>query len=635
MIFVRYAWTFGQSGFFTGKGLFPHGRGSVLLGNLYGVSLMIDASSRTCRRLVGLAPVFAALVAAQAVAAASLPADNGPTFEVVTNGSLYELVLDDGEPFHTTTDEIMSERLIALADSETVLVLWEQVNSAGERLPYYAIRLDGQPFGRVRQTSYDILLRHARFDPLTHVPEVEPSLAADADNRIFIVQFHTQPLEEFRSAIRTLGGTVHRYLGNHAHVVEMGAETVSRVEALPYVRWVGPFHPAYRFEEYLRDNLDQADTLFPMQRYNIMVFEPRAAQKVSVAAKIQAVGGTVDNMLNGSFLLEATLTPDQLVAAIRWDEVLFIDRWTPMEEDMDIARDIGGADFLENETGFSGQGVRGEVLDTWLFTGHQDFQHHPPILHGPNSGSGTHGTKSYGVNFGDGTGDSRATGMLPEGQGIFADWNFLNNRFQHTSELVQDPYFAVYQTASVGNLRTTQYTNISAEMDDILFTFDLLACQSQSNAGWQNSRPQAWAKNIVSVGGVFHYNTPTRADDCWCNGASIGPASDGRIKPDFTHFYDSVYTTSGAGYGNHSGTSSATPITAGHFGLFFQMWSEGIFGNSTDPEGTVFENRPHMTTAKAMMINTATQYDWLAGGPNRDLDRFKQGWGMIDVARPY
>jgi len=65
------------------------------------------------------------------------------------------------------------------------------------------------------------------------------------------------------------------------------------------------------------------------------------------------------------------------------------------------------------------------------------------------------------------------------------------------------------------------------------------------------------------------------------------------------------------------------------------MWDEGVFGNPVDPAGTVFENRAHMTTAKAMLINTASQYDWTRGGPNADLSRFRQGWGMPDLERMY
>ena len=48
------------------------------------------------------------------------------------------------------------------------------------------------------------------------------------------------------------------------------------------------------------------------------------------------------------------------------------------------------------------------------------------------------------------------------------------------------------------------YTSRSAEMDDILADFDLFVTNSQSNAGARPSRPQAWAKNVIGVGGFLH-----------------------------------------------------------------------------------------------------------------------------------
>jgi hypothetical protein len=178
-------------------------------------------------------------------------------------------------------------------------------------------------------------------------------------------------------------------------------------------------------------------------------------------------------------------------------------------------------------------------------------------------------------------------------------------------------------------------------MDDILFRMNIVICQSQSNAGNQDSRPQAWAKNIVSVGGVKHMNTLTRADDNWTFGGSIGPAADGRIKPDLAHFYDNITCASSSSNTSYTttfgGTSGATPITAGHFGLFFQTWSDGVYGNSVSDVvvsgNRVFDTRPWNSTARAMVINTATQ--WTFSGTTHDLTRTHQGWGAADLRALY
>jgi serine protease AprX len=212
-------------------------------------------------------------------------------------------------------------------------------------------------------------------------------------------------------------------------------------------------------------------------------------------------------------------------------------------------------------------------------------------------------------------------------------------------------------------------------MDDVIFYEDILICKSQGNEGDTDiteSGPEAWAKNIVSVGGLYHYDDISdRSDHRWAGGASVGPAEDGRIKPDLVNFYDGIFTTSWVN--NHccssactalyctptfcampcdlpayagtqifpsdangqlfGGTSAATPITAGAFGLLFQMWHEEVFPGFGGG-ASVFADRPHFTTAKALMINTAYRYAWhptAPEDPNPDLTRMRQGWGMANL----
>ncbi len=533
-------------------------------------------------------------------------------------------------------------REIRLAD--TVVRIWDPPAGDAPAATHYAISLGGGVFSPPRAASYRLHLRHGSFEPraAAPAPPIEPGFEAAGDTNLYIVQFATQPLEAYRAELRHAGATVHSFLPRQSHVVRMDPDVVDVVAAMPFVRWVGAFHPAYRLETpYLRDAA-RGDRLFDTRKFNIMVFEPGMTQKEAVAAHIRAIGGSVDRVHAGKRLLEATLTPTQLFRVVRWDEVMFADTWSPGEIDMDLARAIGGADFLETVPGgYDGSGVRGEVLDQGFNLSHVDFASRPLILHTPVDAH-FHGASTSGIVFGDGTADPTARGMLPEAQGIVADWDIVSvgrPRYDHTGELVQPPYEAVFQSSSVGSTRTPFYTTISADLDEALFDFDVLHCQSQSNAGDENSRPQAWAKNIVSVGGVRHFETLDRVDDAWGFGASTGPATDGRVKPDLSHFYDSVRTTAlgtpDAYTDTFGGTSAATPIVAGHFGLFFEMWSDGLFGNPVDPVGSVFANRAHMTTAKAMLINTAHQYDWTAGGPNGDVTRVRQGWGMPDLRSMY
>lgn len=535
--------------------------------------------------------------------------------------------------------ETLNERYISVSDSTILLKLWD-VKTGAEVVPYYAISLnDGATYVRTVQASYELGLRYAHFDPLVSTPTVRSMLSSGPDTHLYIVQFVCQPLENFKNAIESLGGHVRQYIAQYAYLVDMSQTVKTQVQSLPYTRWIGPYQPAYKLDEFMLQNLDNAQTAYPSQRYNIQVHS--LEMKEVVADKIAALGGTQVRADAGKVLVQATLTPEQLFQVARYDEVNFIDRWGPYEQDMDITRVISGANYIETAGGFNGTGVRGEVFDGGVNRNHVDFQLHPLIVHGPSCGSDSHGSATTGICFGTGTGDPKGRGLCPDGQGIVADYNVIGlsgaSRYAHDLEMAQDPWNCVFQTASVGDPQVTQYTTISADTDDAIFDSDVVHCQSQSNTGNQNSRPQAWAKNMISVGAVYHYDTLTRTDDMWNGGASIGPASDGRIKPDLLFFYDMIYTVGYPGNSAYTssfgGTSGATPQTAGCVGLFFQMWSEGIFGNPVTPGATVFQNKCHFTTAKAMMIDTAYQYPF--NGTTGDKIRCHQGWGMPNLTTMY
>ncbi|MCY7348291.1 MAG: FG-GAP-like repeat-containing protein [Pyrinomonadaceae bacterium] len=566
-------------------------------------------------------------------------ADQPAELKINRENNQFVLSADGLGTFYRTTRAISDARLIVLPNSDTRIITWQEENESGGKLPFYAVSLNGQTIEKVQETSYEMLLRYAKFDPLAGVPSTPDALTAknrtDAEG-VYIVQFVTQPLDEYRRQITTLGGDIYTYLPNHSYLVKMNPKTLQLVENLPFVRWVGLYQPAYKLEEVLNEGL--ANRTLPTARYNIMVLERGARMQEKLARSIENLGGKVDSLIKEGFRMEATLSPDQLLAVAFDNDVLFVDRWSAPENDMDIVRNVGGANFVETTLGFRGQGVRAEVMDNGLRQTHSDFQTGgAPLIHNsPNTAeSSAHGTSTFGINFGRGTTNAQGRGMLPEAQGIFADYDFLTNRYTHTAQLNQEPYQAVYQSNSWGSATTTAYTTISAEMDDILFINDFCLLNSQSNTGNQLSRPQAWAKNVVSIGGIRHFNTASLTDDRWGGGGSIGPAADGRIKPELAYFYDSIYTTTMSsdtayttGFG---GTSAATPMTAGHFGIFFQMWHNGVFGNPT--AGSVFASRPHMTTAKAVMINTATQWDMTIAGT--DITRVRQGFGRADLTNLY
>ena len=524
------------------------------------------------------------------------------------------------------------EGLEILEHRGTVAVRWQEAGA-----PWFAVSNDGgQSFGRARATSYDILLRYAQFDPLADgEPAVPAELQARGDGELYIVQYVTKGLEAWREELRATGAVDHRFLGNHANVWRMSPAQAEAARQLPFVRWVGPFHPAYKPSDEIMQELRAGD-LSP-RRYRIIVGEWGPRQKAEVAAEIAEMGGRIDLVIDEGWVLEATLDRAQLVQVIGLDQVVGVDEWSAPETDMDNVRSLWGGNYIETVAGYDGSGVVAEVCDGGLDNVHADFAGaRAPISHNGFGSSTSHGTCTFGINFGDGSSHPSARGMMPMAQGVFANYNF-SNRYTLTSETV-NVYNCVFQSNSWGAARTTSYTSYSQEMDDIIRINDLSILQSQSNSGSTPSRPQAWAKNVISVGGVYHFNNTNHADDRHNGGGSTGPAQDGRIKPDLAAYYDSVHCSDadpggyagGDNYTNFGGTSAATPIVAGHLGLAYQMWHHGEFGNN--PGGaTVFDSRPHNTVGKALLINSARQ--WQMSGT--DLTRVRQGWGHPNLQRMY
>jgi hypothetical protein len=567
----------------------------------------------------------------------------------VTADQPHELLLDDGTAWYSTDRPVHDQRIVAVPGSARQIHLWQEELPSGERQSFYAITEAGSKvLGRVRATTYNIRLRDHIFDPLVEgPPAAAAALSARLGNKLYLVQFISTPLPEYREAITRAGGKVLRFLSDHTFIIEMEPPVRAQLARLPYVRWIGPYHPMYRLEHPLRAAFDGGEVRLEAQRYSIMLGERSSQRQASLVALIKNLGGTIDLVEPGGLRVEATLSQEQLNEVVHANEVQFIDRWGgPGELDMNIVRQLGGADYIEIQEGWTGQGVRGEIFDTELLTSHQEWPTAPIIHSQSTSCSSLHGTSCYSINFAQGV-DANARGMVPDGQGIFfcyaesTQFGGSKSRYDINAELIDPagPYRAVFQTSSVGSTRTTAYTTISAEVDDYLFLHQLLSTQSQSNAGDQMSRPQAWAKNIVAVGGVRHLDTADRCDDYWGYGASIGPAADGRVKPDLAYFYDYIRAASGGGntsYTSFGGTSAATPETSGHFGILFQMWHNGVWAGHGGG-ASVFDSRPHMATAKALMFNNAWRYDWTnpGGCSYSDVNRNVQGWGIPDLQRLY
>ncbi|MGE3171434.1 MAG: S8 family serine peptidase [Planctomycetota bacterium] len=480
-------------------------------------------------------------------------------------------------------------------------------------------------------------LRFATFDPLAGEPAIPAALQSAASERLWIVQTNGTPTEAARAAVRAQGAEIFGYLPDDAYVVRMDAAAAAGVRDLADVRWVGRYHAAYRLEEPLIAALTAGEEI-ETHRYNVVVVD-KHRDKPALGREILALGGAVVSEEKGSILFSVSLSGAQLLAAAHLDQVLWIDRWAAPEQDVDNARIQGGADYIETAGGFTGQGLNVHIYEG-IDASHPAFS--GPVINVLSGGASTgHGTNTAGIVFGDGTGNPQFRGLAPDVAKFYTNYSSVStSRWAVVDELVNNRNVS-HTTASWGDGLTTQYTSFSADADDIVFDHDIAWTNSQSNTGNQSSRPQAWAKNVFSIGGVEHFDNSNPGDDSWAaGGGSIGPASDGRMKPTLAAYYDNIGTTSqGGGYTtNFGGTSGATPIVAGHNILAIDMFTTeiapgvGTFQNQLrNPGGSKHSNRPHSPTLKALQIANSAMYTPTATNNRRQ----HVGFGFPDLRRMY
>ncbi len=126
------------------------------------------------------------------------------------------------------------------------------------------------------------------------------------------------------------------------------------------------------------------------------------------------------------------------------------------------------------------------------------------------------------------------------------------------------------------------------------------------------------AKNNLVVGSVNDITVdPYSAGNITLAGySSLGPADDGRMKPDVVGNGQFLFSTSPSGddqYATKVGTSMASPNVAGTAALLYEHYRD-LHGSFPDSD-----------TVKAALIHTAAD----AGNPGPD---YSFGWGLVDAA---
>jgi len=232
----------------------------------------------------------------------------------------------------------------------------------------------GASWSPARPLRQDLRLHDGSVGAGEMMPGVPAEYALPAAGRLFLVQFKTTGLPEWRAALAAAGAEVLSHVPHNGHVVRVDPAQLSAVRRLEFVERVEPYHPWYRLDGQLRPASPDAGLARGVEeRIRVMTFEWGPEGKARVIEAAEAVGARVAAYWDSGRVVELWATPEQIRALAAHDDVQWIDRWSAPEPDMDLVRQDAGTDQLENTYGYCGQGVRGEVMDLGIQDDHPDF----------------------------------------------------------------------------------------------------------------------------------------------------------------------------------------------------------------------------------------------------------------------
>ena len=100
------------------------------------------------------------------------------------------------------------------------------------------------------QTDFNLYLARASFEPRQFVPSTPSGLtynaAEAAASGVYILQFTGPVMDAWKDQVTSAGAQLGPYIPNFAFIARMDAGSLAEVQALPFVRWVGPYQPAYK-----------------------------------------------------------------------------------------------------------------------------------------------------------------------------------------------------------------------------------------------------------------------------------------------------------------------------------------------------------------------------------------------------